>query len=93
LARARCELALVPLERYRVYLPVKILVRATRKDASLGIQLDGLSPHSDALVLGAVPVGVVEEGLDPAGLLSVAIACSLRSAFRVAITGPDLAAA
>jgi hypothetical protein len=74
-------------------LPAEIVVRVPRNDTALSVQLHDFTADRDALFFGAVPVGVVEEGLDPAGLLSVAIACSLRSAFRVAITGPDLAAA
>ena len=74
-------------------LPAELVARVPRNDTALSLQLHAFSADRDALFGGAVPVGVEEEDLEPAELLSVAIACSLRSAFRVAITEPDLAAA
>jgi len=71
-ARAGGELALVALERFRVDLPVKTIVRAPRQDAPRGIEFHDLSPHRDVLVLGAVPVGVVQDGFYPTRLVAFA---------------------
>jgi hypothetical protein len=71
-ARAGRQLPLVSLERFRVDLPVKTVVRTPRKDAPRGIEFHDLSPHREALVLGAVPVGVVEESLCPIRLPALA---------------------
>src|SRR4029450_11870271 len=69
---ARGELAFVAFERLRVDLPVKPLVRALRKDAPLPVDLHDLSAYRETLVLGAIPVGVVEDGLGPSRPLAAA---------------------
>ena len=56
-------------------LPAEIVVRVPRNDTALGVQLHDFTAGRDALFFGAVPVGVVEEGLDPAGLLSSIPSC------------------
>jgi hypothetical protein len=59
--RARCKLAFVALERDRVDLPVEL--RMAPDDSSLVVHVHDLSTHRDTLVVGAVPVGVVEDRL------------------------------
>jgi hypothetical protein len=66
--RSSRELARIALERNRIDLPVEMLV--PRDDAAVSVQLDDFAADRDALFLGAVPVGVVEERLDPGGLLA-----------------------
>src|SRR6266516_1878608 len=66
------EFARIALERFRIDLPAEIVVRVPRDDSARVIELDDLAAHRDALVLGAIPVGVVKERLDPAGLLALA---------------------
>jgi hypothetical protein len=71
--RSSRELARIALERDRIDLPVEMLV--PRDDAAVSVKLDDFAADRDALFFGAVPVGVVEEGLDPAGLLSSIPSC------------------
>jgi hypothetical protein len=68
--RSSRGLAGITLERDGIDLPVEVLVPCD--DAALGVQLDDFAADRDALFFRAVPVGVVEERLDPAGLLAVA---------------------
>jgi hypothetical protein len=86
--RSSCGLARIALERNRIDLPVEMLV--PRDDAALSVQLDDFAADRDALFLRAVPVGVVEDRLDPAGLLTVAH-CPTPSShhLELRITGPD----
>ena len=71
--RSSRELSRIAFERNRIDLPVEMLV--SRDDAAVSVQLDDFAADGDALFFGAVPVGVVEEGLDPAGLLSSIPSC------------------
>jgi hypothetical protein len=68
--RSSCRLARIALERNRIDLPVEMLV--PRDDAAFSVQLDDLAADRDALFLRAVPVGVIEDRLDPVGLPAVA---------------------
>src|SRR5947208_13588870 len=68
--RSGGELARIPLERLRIDLPAQ--VRVPRDDSARCVELDDHAAHRDALVLGAIPIGVVEECLDSAGLLALA---------------------
>ena len=68
--RSSRGLARIALERNRIDVPVELLV--PRNDAALSVQLDDLGADRDALFLRAVPVGVVEDRLDPVGLPTVA---------------------
>jgi hypothetical protein len=72
--RSSRELAGIALEGNRIDLPVEMLV--PRDYAAVTVQLDDFAADRDALFLGAVPVDVVEERLDPAGLLAVAQCCT-----------------
>src|SRR2546423_7090647 len=70
--RARRELPGVTLERDRVDLPTEGVVPVPLDDDSVRVELDGLGADGQRLIVGAVPVGVVEEGLDAARLLAPA---------------------
>jgi hypothetical protein len=63
--RARRRLTEVALERDRIDLPREAVVRMRVDDVAVGVELDGLGPHRKRLVVGAVPVRVVEDRLDP----------------------------
>jgi hypothetical protein len=68
--RSSSELAWIALERDWIDLPAEIVV--PRKNAAFGVELDDLAAHGDALVFGAVSVGVVEERLGPCRPIGVA---------------------
>jgi hypothetical protein len=68
--RSGREFARIALEGDWIDLPVEMLVPPD--DTAVSVQFYDFAADRDGLVFGAVPVGVIEERLDPAGLLAFA---------------------
>ena len=88
------EFAWIAFERFRIDLPAEIIVGVPRNYTARRIQLDDFAAHRDAFILGAVPIGVVEERLDPARRSLALIASPIRArSVRLSRTPQTLEAA